>query len=95
MLGLRQITAAMLMTAAASLAHGQPTPHAAKLGVDLDGLGDGGRSRPFVRLDRTHRAWTKPDGRGDVPSDEMGWPKADATTVLFDIRPTFAWASSE
>lgn len=92
MLGLRRITAAMLMTAAASLAHGQPTPQAAKLGVDLDGLGDGGRSRPFVRLDRTHRAWTQPDGRGDVPLDEMGWPRADASTVLFDIRPTFAWA---
>lgn len=70
----------------------QPAPFAKKVGVELDGLGDGGRSRPFVDLARTHRGWRKVRGEGDVAIDARGWPKGDAKTVLFDIRPVFAWA---
>lgn len=70
----------------------QPAPFAKKVGVELDGLGDGGRARPFVDLARTHRAWRKVQGEGDVAVDAKGWPKGDAKTVLFDIRPVFAWA---
>jgi len=68
------------------------TPVAAKVGVELDGLGDGARSRPFVDLAKTLRPWTKPGTADPAPIDTAGWPTTDATTVLFDIRPAFAWA---
>jgi hypothetical protein len=71
----------------------EPAPFARKVGVELDGVGDGGSARPFVDLARTHRGWVKvQEGEGDVAVDAKGWPKGDARTVLFDIRPTFAWA---
>ncbi|MDG3007870.1 hypothetical protein [Paludisphaera mucosa] len=70
----------------------QPTPHAKQVGVELDGLGDGGRARPFVDLAKTLRGWMKAQGEGDAPVDAKGWPTTDARTVLFDVRPAFAWA---
>ena len=68
------------------------TPVASRLGVELDGLGDGARSRPFVDLAKTLRPWTKPGTGEPAPIDQAGWPTSDASTVLFDIRPAFAWA---
>ena len=68
------------------------TPVAKLVGIELDGLGDGGRARPFVDLARTLRPWTKPSSSDAAPVDPNGWPTSDATTVLFDIRPAFAWA---
>ncbi|WP_165249371.1 hypothetical protein [Paludisphaera soli] len=76
----------------ASDARAQRAPHEKKVGVELDGLGDGNRGRPFVDLAKTLRGWMKPRGEGAVPIDDKGWPKADAKTVLFDVRPVFAWA---
>src|SRR5689334_11412589 len=72
----------------------QAAPHAAKIGVELDGLGDGARARPFVDLAKTLRPWTTPDGK-PAPTDEHGWPSADAQTVLFDIRPFAAWQGAD
>ncbi len=86
------IAALALGLTAAGAATAQPAPFAGKMGVELSGVGDGGRDRPFVDLARTHRGWVNVDGKGDVPVDARGWPKADAKTVLFDIRPVPAWA---
>ena len=80
-----------------SLTHSRQTlaapPYAPKLGVDLDGISDGSREKPFVDLAKTIRPWACVGG-GDkpVPLDAKQWPKTDAATVLFDIRPAFAWA---
>ena len=63
-----------------------------KFGIELDGIGDGNRGKTFVDLGKTLRAWKLPDGKTDAPQDEHGWPKADASTVLFDIRPFGTWA---
>jgi len=63
---------------------------ASKIGVELDGIGDGGRAKPFIDLAKTLRPWTLPDGK-PAPTDEHGWPTVDAQTVLFDIRPVAAW----
>lgn len=68
----------------------KPAPYAFKIGVELDGLGDGARARPFVDLAKTLRPWTSPNGQPAL-TDERGWPTSDATTVLFDIRPFAAW----
>ena len=65
--------------------------YAAKIGVELDGIGDGMRSTPFIDVAKTLRPWTSPDSRKPVPTDARGWPMADAQTVLFDIRPFPAW----
>lgn len=63
-----------------------------RLGLELEGLGDGGRSKPFVDLARTLRPWTQIGNDARAPVDAMGWPTSDAQTVLFDIRPVAAWA---
>lgn len=59
------------------------------------GLGDGlegSRLRMFVDIAKGHRQMQALDGSGAAPVDENGWPKTDASTVLFDIRPVPAWA---
>src|SRR5579862_1927167 len=68
---------------------GHATP-AGRVGVELDGLGDGARERPFVDVAKTLRPWTALDGK-PVQVDEHGWPMGDAQVVLFDIRPFAAW----
>ncbi|AMV40734.1 hypothetical protein [Planctomyces sp. SH-PL62] len=89
----RWIAAGLAVAAVAAVdARAQSAPHAKKVGVELDGVGDGGRARPFVDLARTLRGWTKIQGEGPAPTDAKGWPTTDARTVLFDIRPVFAWA---
>lgn len=71
----------------------QKRPHYAdKLGLELEGLGDGGRSMPFVDLAKTHRGFVQIGGSALVPLDANGWAKSDCTTVLFDIRPFGTWA---
>src|SRR4051794_9169408 len=67
------------------------SPHAAKIGVELDGLGDGARARPFADVAKTLRPWTTLDGQKPAPVDERGWPASDAQSVMFDIRPFAAW----
>ena len=69
----------------------EPTALASRIGVELDGVGDGDRARPFVDLAKTLRPWTLPDSQKDAPTDTQGWPTTDAQTVLFDIRPFGAW----
>ncbi|MDE2126532.1 MAG: hypothetical protein KGJ62_08080 [Armatimonadetes bacterium] len=66
-------------------------PARADIGISLEGLGDGSRSKPFVDLARTLRPFTAADGAATLPVDALGWPLADCTTVLFDIRPFPAW----
>src|SRR5689334_4094242 len=65
-------------------------PAAGKLGIGLEGVG--GRALEFVDAMKTSRAWETPDGRRPARTDEHGWPLEDARTVVFDLRPTFAWA---
>jgi hypothetical protein len=64
---------------------------ASKIGVELDGIGDGSRSMPFVDAAKTLRPFTRLNGNGAVPVDADGWPTTDCQTVLFDIRPVPAW----
>lgn len=63
-----------------------------KIGLELDGIGDGSRSKPFVDLAMTHRPWTLPNSSEPAKTDAEGWPATDAETVLFDIRPFGTWA---
>lgn len=65
---------------------------AGKIGLELDGIGDSSRSKPFVDLAKTFRPWTKTNSDDPAPVDAYGWPTSDARTVLFDIRPYPAWA---
>ncbi|MFN3729058.1 MAG: hypothetical protein ACK4XJ_05035 [Fimbriimonadaceae bacterium] len=69
-----------------------PQTFAPKIGIELDGLGDGNRGRPFIDLAKTMRPWQAVVGDRLVTVDELGWPTQDAATVFFDIRPTMAWA---
>jgi hypothetical protein len=69
-----------------------PTTFPDKIGIELDGLGDGSRSKPFVDLAKTLRPWMPATGSNPIPLDEHGWPTSDAATILFDIRPVGAWA---
>ena len=76
-----------LTSACAQSAHAS-----SRLGIELDGIGDGDRARPFADIAKTLRPWSK-IGSGDLASvDAAGWPTSDAATVLFDIRPAYAWA---
>ncbi|MDW8206954.1 MAG: hypothetical protein RMJ43_03900 [Chloroherpetonaceae bacterium] len=70
---------------------GHRTPYADRIGVELDGLGDGARIMPFIDLAKTLRPFTLPDSAQPAPTDNNGWPTADCQTVLFDIRPIPAW----
>ncbi len=81
-----------LVTLAAGGARADDLPrYPDKIGVSLEGLGDGARARALVDVAHTLRGWTKPGAGDAVAIDEHGWPLADAQTVLFDIRPYPAW----
>lgn len=73
-------------------AQGPAAVGAGKIGIELDGLGDGSRSKPFVDVAKTLRPWTRIGNGEAAPVDAKGWPTSDAQTVLFDIRPFGAWA---
>ena len=60
-----------------------------KIGVELDGIGAGGRAKVFIDLAKTMAPWFQ-DQKPAV-MDEHGWPTGDANTTLFDIRPAFTW----
>ena len=64
-----------------------------KIGVEIDGLGGGGRAKVFIDLAKTANRWFQ-ENKQPVPSDERGWPKIDANVVLFDIRSPFTWSSA-
>ena len=66
-------------------------PHPDKIGIELDGIGDGSRCMPFIDLARTTRPSTKLNSGELVATDSNGWPTADCQSVLFDIRPFPAW----
>lgn len=61
--------------------------YAGKIGVELAGIG----AQEFVDIAKTLRPW-EAIGGGPAEVDEQGWPLTDASTVFFDMRPTFAWA---
>jgi uncharacterized protein (TIGR03437 family) len=63
-----------------------------KVGVELDGVGDGTRAQVFVDHAKIHRPCTVINGSDRVAADSDGWPVRDAQCVLFDIRPIPAWA---
>ncbi|MEZ0326400.1 MAG: hypothetical protein ACAH95_10880 [Fimbriimonas sp.] len=73
------ITAALLLTPAQS----------PKLGIGLEGIG--GRGLEFVDVMKTSRPWMHADG-SPAKMDTAGWPLEDARVVVFDMRPTMAWA---
>ncbi len=88
-----RLCACALLLATLSPLHAQNRPaYADKMGLELEGLGDGGRSMPFVDLAKTHRGFVRIGGNDPAPVDSNGWAKADCFTVLFDIRPFGAWA---
>ena len=60
-----------------------------KIGVELDGIGSGGRAKVFIDLAKTMRPWSVDTTQ--AAADAHGWPTTDANTVLFDIRPAFTW----
>ncbi len=60
-----------------------------KIGIGLEGIG--GRGLEFVDVMKTSRPWMKEDG-SLAKSDAAGWPMEDARVVVFDMRPTMAWA---
>ncbi|MBI5708034.1 MAG: hypothetical protein HZC36_13715 [Armatimonadetes bacterium] len=64
-------------------------PKSYALGVGLEGVG--GRGLEFVDAMKTSRHFEGPNG-GSVKVDAHGWPLEDARTVVFDLRPAFAWA---
>lgn len=68
-------------------------PYRDRLGVEVDGWGDGSRARPFVDHARLHRPCTVPGTSQRVQTDDQGWPTGDAECVLFDIRPIAEWAN--
>ncbi len=67
-------------------------PYADKIGLELEGLGDGGRTMPFVDLAKTLRGFSRLGSNDPAPTDSNGWAKCDCATVLFDIRPFATWA---
>lgn len=82
---------AVLLLASPAFAAARP-PHADRIGVNLHRLNDGGRGKPFVDVARSLRPWAGVKGeKAAVPVDAKGWPTTDASTVLFDARPAFAW----
>jgi hypothetical protein len=77
--------------AAALTAPVEKAGFAAKIGVELDGLGDGARARPFGDVAKTLRPWAAIGGQSPAPVDARGWPTSDAQSVMFDIRPFGTW----
>lgn len=73
-------------------ASAQTVKSAGRIGVELDGVGDGSRARPFIDLAKTLRPWAKIGSQESAPVDAAGWPTTDAATVLFDIRPAYTWS---
>jgi len=69
----------------------QVKPHPDKIGIELDGIGDGSRCMPFIDVAKTTRPYTKLNSGDLVATDSRGWPTADCQSVLFDIRPFPAW----
>ena len=67
-------------------------PTASKIGIELDGVGDGSRSMPFIDVAKTLRPFSKANSNEPATLDQNGWPTCDAQTVFFDIRPFPAWA---
>ncbi len=63
-----------------------------KIGIEIDGLGDAARSRPFVDHAKVHRPCTEIGASARVAVDGDGWPLADAQCVMFDVRAIPAWA---
>lgn len=84
--------AATPMVAPARLTAFNRPPYADKIGLELEGLGDGGRSMPFTDLAKTLRGFTQIADGKPAPVDGDGWAKSDCATVLFDVRPFGAWA---
>jgi len=66
-----------------------------KIGVEIERMTEGSRSRAFVDLGKVFRPWMPIAGEAPVPVDENGWPLSDARTVIFDIRPVAAWAGPD
>jgi uncharacterized protein (TIGR03437 family) len=67
-------------------------PFRSRMGIEIDGFGDASRARPFVDHGRLFRPCTELGGSARVAVDADGWPARDASCVLFDVRPIFAWA---
>ena len=65
------------------------------IGVEVEPMREGSRSRAFVDLGRVFRPWAPITGNDPVPLDANGWPLTDAATVFFDIRPVAAWAGPD
>jgi hypothetical protein len=66
--------------------------YANKIGVDLDGLGDGNRAKTLIDLGKTARGWEIIGAKKMTTLDEHGWPTTDASSVFFDVRPFGTWA---
>lgn len=62
-------------------------PYRDRLGVEVDGWGDGSRARPFVDHARLHRPCAVPGTSQRAETGAQGWPGQDAECVFFDIRP--------
>jgi hypothetical protein len=73
------------------LQKGNAKTHGDKIGIELDGIGDGSRCKPFVDVAKTLRPFTILGKADPAPTDTSGWPTADCQTVFFDIRPFPAW----
>lgn len=65
------------------------------IGVEVEPMREGSRSRAFVDLGRVFRPWMPVSGDDPVPVDQNGWPLSDAAAVIFDIRPVAAWAGPD
>lgn len=63
-----------------------------QIGVGVGECTEGNRARVMVDLGKGFRPFQQFNGGGAAPVDDHGWPVSDGSTVLFDIRPTFAWA---
>lgn len=62
------------------------------IGIGLEGIGN--RGLEFIDAAKTLRPFEGVSG-GSVSTDAEGWPLGDARTVLFDLRPSYAWAPPE
>jgi hypothetical protein len=71
--------------------HG-PAAASKLIGLELDGVGDGSRCKPFVDVAKTLRPFARIGSEAPAPTDALGWPTSDCQTCLFDIRPFPAWS---
>lgn len=87
------VLSTVLLVSPLSVLRAQNRPsYADKIGLELEGLGDGGRSMPFVDLAKTLRGFVRIGSSTVAPTDANGWAMSDCATVLFDIRPFGAWS---